>query len=441
VAPLVRYTKSGDVHVAYAVAGDGPPLVFVPGWFSNVELCWEVPSLDRFLGRLASFCRLILVDKRGTGLSDPLPGGEVATLEQRMDDVRAVMDDVGLERAALLGVSEGGPMTMLFAASHPERTAALVLLGTFARAFAGDGYPHGRRLEDIEARLAEIERGWGTGVGLGALAPSLANDDAMRATWGRYQRMSVSPRAATDLMRSNAHIDVRHVLGTVRVPTLVLHRAGDRFVEPEHGRYLAAHIAGARLLELPGEDHLFFAGDADGILDEIEEFVTGTRSGPDPDRVLATVLFTDIVDSTGRAAAAGDRAWRALLDRHDALVRRQLERFRGRAVKSTGDGVLAIFDGPARAVRSACAIVEAARQLGIEVRAGVHSGECEIRDDDVAGIAVHTGARIAAIAAAGEVLVSSTVRDLVAGSGLGFVERGRHALKGIPGEWTLYAAC
>jgi pimeloyl-ACP methyl ester carboxylesterase len=440
VERAAHYVRSGDGHVAYQVTGEGPPLVFVPGWFSHVELAWEIPRLAHFLDRLSSFCRLITIDKRGTGLSDPLPAGAPPTLEQRMDDVRAVMDAVGAERAALLGVSEGGPMATLFAATYPERTAGLVLLGTFARVFRAPDYPIGREESEFRAFLADLEEQWGTGVGLRALAPTLGDDPEMRASWGRYQRMSVSPRAATELLRLNALLDVRHVLGAIRVPTLVLHRAADRFVAPELGRYLAEHIPGARYVELPGEDHLYFVGDTDRMLDEIEVFVTGERGEIGADRVLATVLFTDIVDSTRRAAAAGDRAWLALLDRHDAMVRRQVERFRGRAVQSTGDGFLATFDGPARGVRCAVAVTQGARQLGLEVRAGVHTGECEIRGDDVAGIAVHIGARVAALAGAGEVLVSSTVKDLVAGSGLTFTARGRHTLKGVPGDWALYAA-
>jgi len=435
-----RYAKSGDVHVAYQVVGEGPDLVFLPGWFSHVELAWELPPLALFLERLASFSRLILIDKRGTGLSDPLPAGELPTLEQRMDDVRAVMDAVGSSNATLLGVSEGGPMTLLFAASFPERTAGLILFGTFPRIYRAPDYPFGVDGTEIERYLEGIESGWGTGVGLTGLAPSMANDAEMRAAWGRYQRMSVSPGAGAALLRINGLVDVRQVLPAIRVPTLVLHRRDDRFVAIEHGRYLATHIPGARLVELAGCDHLFFAGDTAGLLGEIAEFVTGVRAVVDVDRVLATVLFTDIVDSTTRAARVGDRAWRDVLDRHDALVRRQVERFRGRAVKSTGDGFLALFDGPARAVRCAAAITAAAEHLGLAVRAGVHTGECELRGDDVAGIAVHTGARVAALAQPGEVLVSSTVRDLVHGSGLTFEPRGSHVLKGVPGEWTLCAA-
>jgi pimeloyl-ACP methyl ester carboxylesterase len=438
--PETRYAKSGDAHVAYQVVGAGPDLVFVPGWFSHLEVAWEVPLLGRFLERLASFSRLILIDKRGTGLSDRLPHDRPPTLEQRMDDVRSVMDAVDCGRATLLGVSEGGPMTLLFAATFPERTAGLALFGTFARTFRSDDYPYGVRPEDAERFLEVAEREWGTGIGLGSLAPSFAGDADMRTAWGRYQRMSVSPGAGANLLRMNTSLDVRHVLPAIQAPTLVLHRRDDRFVPIEQGRHLAEHIPGARFVEMPGADHLYFAGDTEPVLEAIAELVTGTSAPGVTDRVLATVLFTDIVDSTSRAAATGDRAWRDVLDRHDALVRREIARFRGRPIKSTGDGFLALFDGPARAVRCAGAVLAAARGLGLELRAGLHTGECELRGDDVAGIAVHIGARVAALAGSGEVLVSSTVRDLVAGSGLVFEARGTRTLRGIPGEWVLCAA-
>jgi pimeloyl-ACP methyl ester carboxylesterase len=435
-----RYAKSGDVHVAYQTFGEGPDLVFVPGWFSHVEMAWEVPPLARFLERLGSFSRVIMIDKRGTGLSDPMPRDRPPTLEQRMDDVRVVMDAVGSERAALLGISEGGPMSVLFAASFPERTAALVLFGTFARAYRTTDYPFGADADEVERFLGYLADQWGTGIGLTSLAPSLKDDASMRIAWGRYQRMAVSPGGAVALLRMNAALDVRHVLPAIRVPTLVLHRRADRFVPIAQGRHLAEHIPGARFVELDGGDHLFFAGDTDLMLAEIAELVTGARLGADPDRMLATVLFTDIVGSTERAAEVGDRAWRDLLDRHDLMARRQIARFRGRPLKSTGDGFLAVFDGPARAVRCAGAVTAGARQLGLEVRAGVHTGECELRGEDVAGIAVHIGARVAALAAPGEVLVSSTVRDLVAGSGLVFESPRTETLRGVPGQWTLCTA-
>jgi pimeloyl-ACP methyl ester carboxylesterase len=414
--PKTRYARSGDDHIAYQVLGDGPDLVFVSGWVSHVEMAWEVPPLARFLRRLAGFARLIFIDKRGTGLSDPLPRDRPPTLEERIDDVRVVMDAVGSERAALLGISEGGPMTLLFAATHPERTTALILFGTFARIVNGDGY------------LARF------------VGPSLASDPAMLEATARYERMAASPRVAVELLRLNVAVDVRHVLPSIRVPTLVLHRRDERFVPVENGRYLAAHIPGARMVELAGTDHLFFAGDVDALVDEIEEFVTGQRHGTETDRVLTTLLFTDIVQSTRRAAELGERQWRDRLDAHDAFVRRQLQRFRGHEVNTTGDGFLARFDGPARALRCALAIVNGARSLGLELRAGLHTGECEVRGDDLAGIAVHAAARVLSVAGEGEVVASSTVKDLVAGSEVRFTDRGEHELAGLPGRWRLYLA-
>jgi class 3 adenylate cyclase len=399
---------------------------------------WQDPSLAHFLERLTSFSRLILIDKRGTGLSDPVSLDRLPTLEQRVDDVRAVMDAVGSDRAALLGISEGGPMNILFAATYPERTAALVLYGSFARLMRDEDYPFGLPPDAIERTWPSIAEDWGRAAALELLAPSRAQDDQLRAWWARYQRLSASPGAAVGLLRMAAGIDVRPILPVIRVPTLVLHRR-ERFVLPANGRYLAEHIPGARFVELPGDDHLYFVGENDALADEIEEFLTGARPLPEPDRVLATVLFTDIVASTERAAALGDRRWRQLLASHNALVRRELVRFRGREVKTVGDGFLATFDGPARAIRCACAIRDGVRALGLEIRAGLHTGECELMGDDVGGIAVHISARVVGSAAAGEVLVSSTVKDLVAGSGLRFVARGTHHLHGVPGEWRLFA--
>lgn len=436
--PETRYAKNGQLHIAYQMAGEGPlDVVFVSGWISHVEHMWEEPAFARFLRRLASFSRLILIDKRGTGLSDPVT--RPPTVEERMEDVRAVMDVVGSERAALLGVSEGGAMNLLFATTHPGRTTALVLLGAYARLAWAPDHPWGWPAEAIEAFLAQVEQGWGTGVAFDVLAPGYVRDQRLQQWWARYQRLAASPGAAMTLMRMAYEIDVRFILPAVRVPTLVLHRADDRLLSADHGRYLAQHIAGAKYVELPGADHLFFLGEADAVLDEIEEFLTGVRVGGQPDRVLATVLFTDVVGSTERAAALGDRLWRDLLEDYRALVRRQLARFRGREVDAAGDGVLAAFDGPGRAVECARAIGTAARQLDIDIRAGVHTGECELMGERLSGIALHIGARVAALAAGGEVLVSSTVRDLVAGSGLLFEDRGSHALKGIPGEWRLFS--
>ncbi len=431
---------SGEVNIAYQVVGEGPlDLVFVSGWVSNLDLMWEDPSYARFLRRLASFSRLILFDKRGTGLSDRVPETDLPTLEARMDDVRAVLDAAGAERAALLGHSEGGPMCLLFAATYPERTNALVLIGTYARRLIGEGYPFGATPEAYDAFLAEIADGWGGPVGLEVRAPSLADDERFRTWWSDYLRMSASPGAALALTRMNGQIDVRPALRTIEVPTLVVHRSGDRALPVEGARYIAERIRDVRLVELPGDDHLPFVGDQDAILDEIEEFLTGARRGAESDRVLATVLFTDIVGSTERAVELGDRDWRDLLDSHHVLVRRELERWRGTELATAGDGFLATFDGPARAIRCACGVRDAVRGLGLEIRAGLHTGECEVRGDTIAGIAVHIGARVAALAAAGEVLVSSTVKDLVAGSGIEFDERGEHDLKGVPGRWQLYS--
>ncbi|HYC55029.1 MAG TPA: adenylate/guanylate cyclase domain-containing protein [Candidatus Binatia bacterium] len=432
-----RYARTGDDHVAYQVLGEGPDLLFVPGWITHVEMAWEVPPLARFLRRLASFSRLMLLDKRGTGMSDPLPRHRQSTLEERMDDVRAVMDAVGSERATLLGASEGGPMSILFAATHPQRTSALVLFGTFARILAGEGYDIGLDPEIAKANLGRVTEMWGQGYLANFVGPSMAEDPAMVQATARYERLAASPRAAAELLRLNADVDVRHVLPSIRVPTLVLHRKDERFVRIEHGRYLAEHIPGARLVELEGSDHLFFAGNFDTILDEIEEFVTGERHSVEIDRILTTILFTDIVDSTRLDATRG-RQWRDMLDAHDAFVRRQLARFRGREINTTGDGFFASFDGPPRALECAAAIVGGARQLGMEIRAGVHTGECEIRGDDLSGVAVHAAARITSLAGAGEVFASSTVRDLVAGSELTFQEHGEHELAGLPGKWRVF---
>lgn len=438
MTPETRYAKSGEVNIAYQVVGDGPrDLVLVPGWVSNIEVLWEEPALARFLRRLASFSRLILFDKRGTGLSDRV--ADMPTLEIRMDDVRAVMDAVDSERAALLGYSEGGPMCALFAATYPARTSALIMGGSYARRTWAPDYPWAPTPEEHQSFLEKCQREWGGPVGLEIRAPSVARDERFRQWWARYLRMSASPGANLALLRMNAEIDIRHVLPAIRVPTLVLHSVGDPGIDVRGGRYLGEKIPGAKYVELPGNDHLPWLSDAEAILDEVEEFLTGVRHGAEPDRVLATVLFTDIVRATERAAALGDRRWRDLLDSHHALVRRELARFRGREVDTTGDGFLATFDGPARAIRCACAVSEGARELDLEIRAGLHTGECELIGDKVGGIAVHIGARVAASASPGEVLVSSTVKDLVAGSGLRFVDRGVHALKGVPGEWRLFA--
>ena len=438
--PETRYARAGDVHIAYQVVGDGPiDLVLVPWFVTHLEHHWEEPRLARFFERLASFSRLILFDKRGTGLSDRIATGDRApTLEERMDDVRAVMDAAGSERAALLGVSEGGPLSILFAATYPERVQALALFGTFARLVASPDYPHGIDPDNLRDLYDGFEEAWGEGVALAFMAP-MEEGEHVRRWWARLERLSMTPGGAVATMQLNEEIDVRDVLGQVQAPTLVLHRDND-VIGPENGRYIADRIAGARFVLLEGQAHFPAAGDADGVADEIEDFLTGTRHGPaDIDRMLATVLFTDIVRSTERAAQLGDRVWRDLLAEHDRLVRAQIERHQGREVKSLGDGFLATFDGPGRGIRCARAAIDAARELGLELRAGLHTGECELTDGDVAGIAVHIGARVGASAGPGEVLVSSTVKDLVAGSGFEFADRGAHTLKGVPGEWRLFA--
>jgi class 3 adenylate cyclase len=434
LAPETRYARSGDVNIAYQVVGDGPPdLILVPGFVSHLEKDWDEPRSAHFLERLASFSRLIRFDKRGTGLSDR-PGG-LPDLETRMDDVRAVIDAVDSERAALFGYSEGGPMCCLFAATYPGRTTALILYGTYAkRTDPDDDYPWAATWEQRQEYADQVEREWGFESDLATMAPNA--DAALTAWWRERSRAAASPGAARALILMNSRIDVRHVLPTIQVPTLVLHRSGDRDSRPAEGRYIADHIPGARLVELAGEDHIPWI-DADQIVEEVEEFLTGVRHGPESDRVLATVLLTDIVGSSERAAELGDRRWRELLEAHHALVRRELARWRGHEVDTAGDGFLATFDGPARAIRCACAIRDGLHTLGLQIRAGLHTGECEVIGGKVGGIAVHTAARVAARAEAGEVLLSGTVRDLIAGSGIELEDRGVHTLKGIPGTWSL----
>jgi pimeloyl-ACP methyl ester carboxylesterase/class 3 adenylate cyclase len=439
--PETRYAKSGDYSIAYQVVGDGPiDLVLAPGFISNVEGAWNNPLQAQMFTRLASFSRLIRFDKRGTGLSDPVSVKELPTLEERMDDVRAVMDAVGSEKAALLGVSEGGPLCLLFAATYPERTQALILYGTYARWIQADDYSIGMPRKAWDAMLRELKAGWGGPVGLDLYAPSLKDDPAMHRMWGGFLRSGASPAAALALLRMNEQTDVRDVLPAIRVPTLVLHRKGDRLIYFELGKLLADTIPGAKLVALPGIDHIPWVGGCDDIISETQEFLTGMRSVPEPDRVLATVMLTDIVRSTERVAKMGDQKWNDLLKSHNGAVRRELARFRGREVKTTGDGFLATFDGPGRAIRCAHAIVDAARNLGLEIRAGLHTGECELLGEDIGGIAVHIAARVAGKAGPGEVLVSRMVKDLVSGSGIIFEDRGRHAMKGVPGKFDLYAA-
>jgi pimeloyl-ACP methyl ester carboxylesterase len=435
--PRTRYVKSGEVHIAYQVLGDGPiDLLWVPGFVSHLEYDWEHPRPARFFRRLASFSRLIRFDKRGTGLSDRVA---IPTLEERMDDVRAVLDATGSSRAALIGVSEGGPMSLLYAATYPERTSALVLYGSYARRAWAPDHPFGVTSERMRGILETLEKDWGASVAMEIWSPSMLGDDAYKQWRATYLRLAASPGAAISVMRMNMEIDARHVLPAIGVPTLVLHRTGDRLTPVDQARHMAKHIRCAKLVELPGEDHTPWVGDTDALLDEIEEFLTGIRHGPEPDRILATVLFTDIVGSTKRAVELGDRDWGELLEQHHAIVRRQLARFRGHEVNIAGDGFLATFDGPGRAIRCAVSICREVRSLGIDVRAGLHSGECQVEDSKVEGIAVHIGSRVAATAKPGEVLVSSTVKDLVVGSGIAFEDRGMHALKGVPGEWHLFA--
>jgi pimeloyl-ACP methyl ester carboxylesterase len=444
-APEVRYAKSGDVNIAYSVMGDGPmDLVFVSGWVLSVfERAWEGPPAE-FFTRLASFSRLILFDKRGTGLSDRTSG--IPDLETRMDDIRAVMDAAGSKRAAIMGFSEGGPMTLLFAATYPERAAAAILFGCGASYVRAEDYPWAPTPEEWEDDLRRWSAQVGTEVWLDArfqaFAPTVAYEGAVKQWWRRWVLTSASPGAAVALRRMNAEIDARHTLSAIRVPTLVLHRVGDETTEIDEGRYIAERIPGAEMVELPGVDHGYWV-EPEQITREVERFLRGIWDrgewdAVETDRVLATVLFTDIVGSTAKLAELGDRGWRELLQQHHALVRRQLVRFSGREIDTAGDGFFASFDGPARGIRCASAISDVVRELGLEVRAGLHTGECEVVDGKVGGIAVHIGARVAAEAAPGEVLVSSTVKELVAGSGLTFEDAGEHELKGVPDRWHLY---
>ena len=436
--PETRYAKSGDVNIAYQVIGEGPrDVVHVPGFVSNIEVMWEDPGMTRFLERIASFSRLIIFDKRGTGLSDPVSLNDLPSLEVRMDDVRAVMDAVGSDSATLFGHSEGGNMCMLFAATHPNRTEGLILTGCRAKSMASEDYPWGTTPERLARDVEDTERSWVESSDLRYYAPSKMDDEAFRNWFRRYQRLSASPKAAAALTRMASEVDVTSILSSIRVPTLLLYRVNDpRFAE---GEYIARKIEGARMVALPGADHFFWAGDTTQMLDEIELFVTGHRVAATPDRVVATVMFTDIVGSTNRAADLGDRQWRDLLRRHDEAIRSQLGAWRGREVKTTGDGFLATFDGPARAIQAGRAITEVVEPLGIEVRVGLHTGEVEMVGDDIAGLAVHIASRIASMAGPSDVLVSRTVKDLVAGSGIAFTSRGSHNLKGVPDQWEVYA--
>jgi class 3 adenylate cyclase/pimeloyl-ACP methyl ester carboxylesterase len=437
--PETRYTRSGDVHVAYQVFGDGDlDLVFLAEFWNSIEAMWEQPDYRHFLERLGSFARVICMDQRGTGSSDPVSLSDMPTLEVWTDDVITTLDAAGSAKACVLGVGGGGGVGMLFAATAPERVQALVLLNTTARYTQAPDYPWGTSPE-FEARIEkELEFGWGRGVLLETVGPNVAGDPAFRSWWARYQRLGSSPGTVLAMRHMLQQLDVRHVLPSIRVPALVISRRDNRLVEAVHGRYLGERIPGARYVEVEGDDYFPFIGNAELILDEIEEFLTGSRPSTGRDRMLATILVTDIVDSTARASALGDLAWRDLIGRHHALVRQELERHRGHEVDTAGDGFLATFDGPARAIRCACSIRDGVRALGLEIRAGLHTGEVELADGGIRGIAVHTAARVAAEAAPDEVMVSSTVRDLVAGSGIAFADRGSHTLKGVPEPWHLF---
>ncbi len=434
--PDTRYVKSGELNIGYQVLGDGPlDVVFVPGLLSHIDLIWGFPAATRFFRRLAAFSRVIVYDKRGQGVSDP-PGG-VPTLEDDMEDLRAVLDTAGSQRAALFGYSEGGPMSALFAATYPDRVTALILFGTFARGadLIERGEELGLRAHDP---IVDMLEHWGEGRGLEIFAPSIVAEHRTRS-FGAFERAVASPGVLRARWDTAVGLDVTPVLETLQVPTLVLHRADERAVPPIVGREMAEAIPGARYVQVPGIDHIPWVGDAEQILAEVEEFLTGARHAGEIDRVLATVMFTDIVDSTRRAAELGDSRWRALLESHDQIVRERLDGYRGREVKTIGDGFLITFDGPARAIHCARSIVHQVPSLGVEVRAGLHTGECELVDHDVSGMAVNIGARIGAMATGGEVLVSSTVKDLVVGSGIEFADQGIHELKGVPGAWHLFA--
>ena len=442
MAEAVRYARNKDGrYVAYQVTGDGPlDLVFIPDWVTNLDIMREEPTIDDFLNRLASFSRLICFDKRGTGLSDPISLGDLPTPEEWMHDVCTVLDDQGIDKAVVFGHAEGGSMAMMFAATHPDRTEALVLMDTSAKRVREDDYPAGIPRETADTLIEQVVGVWGNGIAMTVAAPSLVGDPAAVERRGRLERLSMSPGQFATTYPTTYQHDLRSLLPTIQSPTLVVHRKGNRYMRIDNGRFLAEHIEGARLVEVEGDDHFFHAGDTEAVLGPVQEFLTGTREVPDHDRVLATVLFTDIVDSTAHAARLGDQGFAALMDRHHALVRKELARFRGREVDTAGDGFFATFDGPARAVRCAMAIRDVLRPLGIEMRAGAHIGECELMGDKVGGIAVHIGARVMGLAEPGEIRVSRTVKDLVAGSGLAFETRGHHALKGVDGDWELFAA-
>jgi class 3 adenylate cyclase len=437
---MPRYVRNGDASLAYEVFGEGDRDILVTfGWIGSFQTAWDVPAHARWLERLTTLGRVIMWDKRGTGLSERVPADRLPTLEDRMDDMRVVLDAAGSERAVAFGISEGGGLSALFAASHPDRATGLVILGGFARMVADEDYEWAPRREESDAFTAQVGATFGDNAWMLKLwAPTIADDPVAQEQWNRTMVLGGTPSTAMAWLDMVNDTDIREVLSAIRVPTLVLHREADRIVPAPHGRYLAEHIPGARYVELPGRDHLWWI-DGDVILDEVESFLTGAPATGISDRVLATVLFTDIVDSTTRAAEVGDRRWQDLVEAHDRVVRARLDRYHGREVKTLGDGFLATFDGPGRAIRCAAEVRDAVRSLGLEVRAGLHTGECEMAGGDIRGIAVNIGARVGAKADAGEVLVSQTVKDLVAGSGIDFEDRGEHELKGVPGAWRLYS--
>jgi class 3 adenylate cyclase/pimeloyl-ACP methyl ester carboxylesterase len=441
VFPETRYAKKDGVHIAYQVVGEADlDLLLVSAWFSHLEARWEIPGFAHYLRRLSSFSRLISFDKHGIGLSDPIPLDRLPPLEEWMDDVRAVLDAIGCDRAAVMGANEGSLMAAFFAATYPERVTALVLANATARpAWAAD-HPWGRPPDAVEALVGLIEQTWGKGDVMAALNPSIANDQNALEAWGRFMRLSASPAVAAAVTRMAFELDVREILPAISAPTLVVQRRGNPLIPPESGRDVARRIPGAKFVEVPGDDYGFAVGDVDVVIDEVEEFLTGTRHRPAGDRILTTILFTDIVDSTTRAVELGDERWRELLGAHEAFAEREVAKFGGVIADFAGDGLLARFDGPARAVRCAFALRHLLRNFSVEIRAGLHTGEVERRGDRVAGIGVHIASRILSLAGPGDVLVSRTVRDLVAGSGLQFIDRGTHALKGIPDELHILAA-
>ena len=439
--PETRYAKSGDLHIAYQVLGDGPiDILLVDQWFSHMDGLWDVPPLATLVRRLAAFARVITFDERGIGLSDPVPIGALPTIEEWMDDLRAVMESAGVDRPAIVAGLAGGFMATVFVASHPDRASGLVLVDSFPRFSEAPDYPWGVPLSERDQRVEEARQGWGTGLMLRQFAPTMAANDQLRHAWARYERLAASPGTAVAMVEMLYRSDIRHVLPTVGVPTLVVARRDAERISPAHSRYIAGHIRGARYVELPGTDTLMWAGNQEATVSEIQEFLTGMRPMPEPDRVLATVMVTDIVGSTARLARIGDHAWRDLLAEHHRALRQELDRFRGIEVDTAGDGFLATFDGPGRAIRCGFSGIERVRSLGLGIRVGVHTGEVELSDDGIRGIAVHIAARVAACAAEDEVFVTSTVKDLVAGAGIDFEDRGTHALKGLSHEWRLFSA-